>query len=151
MSRFHLHIAVDDLDRNIAFYNAVFGAEPTVVKSDYAKWQLEDPRINFAISARGAKPGVDHIGLQSESEAELAAIRTRLEAAGVTGVAEENATCCYARSDKYWVQDPQGIAWETFHSLGSIPLFSEAAGDDASESSGACCPPAKTTTGGCCA
>ncbi|AOU98773.1 glyoxalase [Acidihalobacter yilgarnensis] len=150
MSRFHLHIAVDDLDRNIAFYNAVFGAEPTVVKSDYAKWQLEDPRINFAISARGAKPGVDHVGLQSESEEELAAIRTRLEAAGVTGVAEENATCCYARSDKYWVQDPQGIAWETFHSLGTIPLFSEAAGDDASESSGACCPPATTTTGGCC-
>ncbi|OBS10096.1 ArsI/CadI family heavy metal resistance metalloenzyme [Acidihalobacter prosperus] len=150
MSRFHLHIAVDDLDRNIAFYTAVFGADPTVVKPDYAKWQLEDPRINFAISARGAKPGVDHVGLQSEDEAELAAIRARLEAAGVAGVAQENTSCCYARSDKYWVQDPQGIAWETFHSLGSIPLFSEEDAAGARQQDAACCPPAAAPAGNCC-
>ncbi|AOV16439.1 glyoxalase [Acidihalobacter aeolianus] len=148
MSRFHLHIAVDDLERNIAFYSAVFGTEPTVKHDDYAKWQLDDPRINFAISSRGAKPGVDHVGLQSESEEELAAIRQRLEAAGIDGTAQENATCCYARSDKYWVQDPQGIPWETFHTLGAIPLFSEALGQETAE--GACCPPPSTASSESC-
>lgn len=138
MSRFHLHIAVTDLERNIAFYSALFGTDPVVRKPDYAKWQLEDPRINFAISTRGARQGVDHVGLQAESEAELEAIRRRLEAAGIQGVEQEGTTCCYARSDKYWTVDPQGVAWESFHTLGSAPVFSE---QDTSGPAAPCCTP----------
>jgi catechol 2,3-dioxygenase-like lactoylglutathione lyase family enzyme len=140
MSRFHVHIAVDDLDRSIAFYSTVLGAEPTVLQSDYAKWQLEDPKVAFAISARGRRPGLDHLGIQVESEAELDATRGRLDAAGLAAVAQENTTCCYARSDKHWTVDPQGIAWEVFHTLDSAPTFGEeraAAGPGT-----ACCAPA---------
>ncbi len=139
MSRFHIHIAVDDLERNIAFYSAMFGVLPAVVKSDYAKWDLSDPKVNFAISTRGRTPGVDHVGIQSESEDELAAVRARLDAAGLAGIEQENTTCCYARSDKYWVVDPQGIAWETFHTLGRAPMFDETPKQDSA--SGACCTP----------
>ncbi|MEJ2344602.1 MAG: ArsI/CadI family heavy metal resistance metalloenzyme [Gammaproteobacteria bacterium] len=145
MSRFHVHIAVDDLDRNVAFYSAVFGVDPSVVKADYAKWQLDDPRINFAISTRGRHPGLDHVGIQADSDAELAAVRQRLDAAGIQGLEQSATTCCYAESDKYWTVDPQGIAWETFHTLSEAPVFgesSEQAGD-----SGACCTP---NLSGCC-
>jgi catechol 2,3-dioxygenase-like lactoylglutathione lyase family enzyme len=135
MSRFHVHIAVEDLQRNIGFYSAVFGAPPTVLKDDYAKWQLDDPKINFAISTRGRRPGLDHVGIQAESDADLAAVRERLEAAGIQGLSQEGTTCCYARSDKYWTVDPQGIAWEAFHTLGSAPVFGDSLGEDAS----ACC------------
>lgn len=138
MSRFHIHIAVDDLQRSVDFYSAVFGSEPSVVKDDYAKWALDDPRLNFAISTRGRKQGLDHIGLQAEDDAELQAIRQRLEAAGIQGLAQEATTCCYAESDKYWVQDPTGIAWESFHTLGSAPMFGEQA---ESGSQNACCAP----------
>jgi len=139
MKRFHIHISVKDLEKNITFYSQVFNTEPSVIKNDYAKWALDDPALNFAISTRGNKVGVDHVGIQTDTDAELASMRTQLEAAGIKGVAQENATCCYARSDKYWVQDPQGIAWETFHSLESVPVFSEQ--PQATESGSACCAP----------
>lgn len=145
MSRFHIHIAVDDLQRNIAFYSALFGATPTVSKDDYAKWQLDDPKLNFAISTRAAKRGLDHVGLQAEDDAELASLRQRIDAAGIQGVEQRGTACCYSISDKYWLQDPQGIAWETFHSLASTPMFGQA--DGARKSAGACCAPA--ADGGC--
>ena len=145
MARMHIHIAVEDLDRNIAFYSNLFGAEPTVSKPDYAKWQLDDPRVNFAISNRGSKPGLDHVGIQSDSAAEQQRIEQRLQQAGIAGAAQKGSTCCYAQSDKYWVQDPQGIAWETFHTLASAPTFGEAR---AAQSSGeACCIPEQSA---CC-
>lgn len=127
MKRFHVHVAVDDLPKSVRFYSTVFGAEPTVLKLDYAKWMVEDPRINFAISARGAQPGVNHLGLQVDTDDELQGMHERLVAADAGMMEEVGANCCYARSDKYWVTDPQGIAWETYHSLGSIPMFGAAA------------------------
>jgi catechol 2,3-dioxygenase-like lactoylglutathione lyase family enzyme len=133
-----MHIAVENLERNIAFYTAAFGAEPSIIKPDYAKWQLEDPRINFAISTRGRRPGLDHVGIQADSAQELDAIEARLEAAGIKGLGQKGTTCCYAESDKYWTVDPQGIAWESFHSLGSAPVF----GQSVEEAQGAaCCTP----------
>lgn len=146
MARMHIHIAVDNIDHNIGFYSALFGSEPTVVKPDYVKWELVDPAVNFAISHRGQRPGLDHVGIQAASDEELAAIRKRLEAADISGAAEEGTACCYARSDKYWVQDPQGIAWETFHTLGSVPTFNEAAAE--SRDGAACCIP--VIPAGCC-
>src|SRR4249920_3766490 len=107
MKRFHMHIAVADLDTSIRFYSTLFGAEPTVHKPDYAKWMLEDPRVNFAISTRVAQAGLDHVGIQAESEAELDDLHGRLAAADQALVAQKDAACCYARSNKYWVQDPQ--------------------------------------------
>jgi len=166
MKRFHVHVAVSDLSKSIAFYSAVFGEEPTVVKPDYAKWMLEDPRVNFAISNRGQAPGVNHLGLQAEDEAEFEAIHANLEKADTTVVPEKDAYCCYARSDKYWVTDPQGVAWETFRSLGSIPLFGsdrmERVGEDVMSCgngavASACCgpdtgaPAGSRPTDGCCA
>jgi len=139
MKCFYIHISVNDLEKNIAFYSQLFNNSPSVIKADYAKWTLDDPALNFAISTRGSQIGVDHVGIQTESDEELGNLRAQLEAAGIEGVAQENATCCYARSDKYWVQDPQGIAWETFHSLESVPVFSEQAIETSSES--ACCAP----------
>ena len=138
MKRFHVHVAVTDLDKSIRFYSTVFGAKPTVVKPDYAKWMIEDPRINFAISARGAEAGVNHLGLQVDSDEEFRAMRDQLAAADSGIVEEAGANCCYAKSDKYWVTDPQGIAWETYHSLGSIPMFGA---DSSTQSAGACCAP----------
>ena len=125
MKRFHVHIAVDNLDENIRFYSTVFGAPPTVSKPDYAKWMLDDPRINFAISQRGLPPGIDHLGVQVESGEELAVLRKQVRSADIAAVDQSNAACCYARSDKYWTTDPQGIAWETFHTLDSIPVYGE--------------------------
>jgi hypothetical protein len=123
MKRFHVHVAVNDLSQSIAFYSAMFGEQPIVVKPDYAKWMLEDPRLNFAISNRGNTPGVNHLGLQAENDAELEAIHANLQKADTVVVPEKGADCCYAKADKYWVMDPQGIAWESFHSLGTIPLY----------------------------
>ncbi len=123
MKRFHVHVAVPDLAQSIRFYSTLFGAEPAVVKDDYAKWMLEDPRVNFAISRRGAASGIDHLGFQVESDAELGEIQSRLQEAGANGLEEKNASCCYARSDKYWTTDPSGIAWESFRSLGTVPLY----------------------------
>ncbi len=125
MKRFHIHIAVEDLEQNIQFYSALFQSEPTLREADYAKWMLDDPRINFAISNRGRKPGLDHLGLQVESTAELESVQHGLTAALLPMVAQKQAACCYAQSDKYWTVDPQGIAWEAFHSLNAIPMFGE--------------------------
>jgi hypothetical protein len=123
MKRFHVHTHVEDLQANIAFHSKMFATEPARVESDYARWMLDDPRINFAISTRGAKPGVDHLGIQVDTEEELAEMKARGESASLTLQDDGEATCCYARSDKYWVTDPQGLAWERFHALGSIPVF----------------------------
>lgn len=125
MKRLHLHIAVEDLDRSIGFYSTLFGAQPSVVKDDYAKWMLEDPRVNLAISQRGGNAGIDHVGVQAETAAELAEMATRLKAAGETTFDQEATTCCYAKSDKSWVADPSGVRWETFHTLGEATTYGE--------------------------
>jgi len=138
MKRFHVHAHVTDLDASIAFYSKMFASEPTRVEGDYAKWMLDDPRINFAISTRGSKPGVDHLGIQTDTEQELAALKAQAQAADMTLLDVGETTCCYARSDKYWVTDPQGIAWEQFHTLGNIPVFSEPA-SAGQATSAACC------------
>ncbi|SPS00769.1 ArsI/CadI family heavy metal resistance metalloenzyme [Cupriavidus taiwanensis] len=141
MKRFHVHVSVADLTTSIRYYSALFAAEPTVVKDDYAKWMLEDPRVNFAISARGAETGVDHLGFQTDDAAELAELKQRAEAADMALLDEGETTCCYARSDKYWVTDPQGIAWEHFHTLGNVPVYGESRKIDASGQEAACCAP----------
>jgi len=123
MKRLHVHVAVDDLEKSVRFYATLFAAEPTVRKDDYAKWMLEDPRVNFAISARGVAPGVEHLGIQAESGEELAEVRGRLERAGAPVVDEGTTTCCYARSDKSWIHDPAGIAWEAFHTVGESTSY----------------------------
>src|SRR3984957_2052929 len=125
MKRFHVHVAVDDLKRSVGFYTALFAAEPVVIKSDYAKWMLEDPRVNFAISAQRQPAGVNHLGFQVDSGEELRALQSQLLAADARLVQEDEQACCYARSDKYWVTDPTGIAWETFHTLARIPVYGE--------------------------
>ena len=123
MKRFHVHVAVNDLQQSIRFYSAIFGAEPAVTKPDYAKWMLEDPRINFAISNGSGKRGIDHLGLQAENADELEEIGSRLAEADVSTTAQKGANCCYAKSDKYWTIDPQGVAWESFHTLDSVPMY----------------------------
>ena len=124
MKRFHVHAHVENLAQSIAFYSQLFGTEPTRVEGDYAKWMLDDPRINFAISTWGDKPGVDHLGFQTDSEEELAELKERARAADLALLDEGETTCCYARSEKHWVTDPQGIAWEHFRTLDSIATFS---------------------------
>ena len=143
MKRFHVHAHVEDLQASVRFYSKLFAAEPVRVEGDYAKWMLEDPRINFAISTRGAKPGVDHLGFQTDTEEELAELKANARDADLALLDEGQVSCCYARSDKHWVTDPQGIAWEHFRTLGNIPVFSEAAAPGTS-SGPACCaaPPA---------
>ena len=138
MKRMHLHVSVDDLSKSITFYNTLFGVPPTVEKPDYAKWMLNDPLVNFAISQRGAKAGLDHVGIQVENDEELAEIKSRLDAADMSILTQEGTTCCYAKSDKHWVQDPSGIAWETYHTLDSAPTFN----DESQQNDSACCAPA---------
>lgn len=137
MKRFHIHIGVDKLEESIRFYSALFGAEPVKTKPDYAKWMLDDPRINFAISTRANKKGVDHLGIQVEEESELNELRSRLETADMAVLEEGTTTCCYARSDKSWIQDPAGIPWEAYRTMEDARFFSGNA--DSSES--ACCVP----------
>lgn len=140
MKRLHLHVAVADLDTSIGFYARLFGADPTVVKSDYAKWMLDDPRVNFAISTRAAEAGLDHIGIQTESRAELEEIATRLRAAEDALFRQEAASCCYARSDKAWTRDPSGLSWETFFTHGEETVYGEDTTRSAdTEPKGACC------------
>lgn len=140
MNRFHVHLNVADLGASIRFYSSLFAAPPSVVKHDYAKWMLDDPRINFAISNTGRAPGVDHLGIQVDSGAELAALGTRLDAAGGAVLPEVGATCCYAKSDKAWTEDPQGTKWETFHTTGEATTYY--APDSACATEGAACAPA---------
>ncbi len=125
MKRFHVHAHVEDLPASIAFYSKLFAAEPSRVESDYAKWMLDDPRINFAISTRGGRPGIDHLGFQTDTAEELVELKARARAADMALLDEGTTSCCYARSEKHWVTDPQGIAWEHFHTLGTIPVFGE--------------------------
>jgi catechol 2,3-dioxygenase-like lactoylglutathione lyase family enzyme len=143
MKRFHVHVSVEKLEESIRFYSSLFGADPTVVQPDYAKWMLDDPRVNFAISQRGRQPGVNHLGFQVEDDAELKAMRGQLEAADAGLLEQTNAACCYALSDKYWVTDPQGVAWETFHTLDSVPVYGEDSRATAMQS--ACCIPLAPT------
>lgn len=152
MKRFHIHTHVQDLQASIAFYSKLFAAQPVRVEGDYAKWMLDDPRLNFAISTRGDQPGIDHLGFQTDTEDELAELKARAEAADMALLDEGETTCCYARSDKHWVVDPQGIAWEHFRTLGNIPVFREGEAAPA-----ACCTPAPqakpespASQGGCC-
>ena len=127
MKRFHVHTHVTDLAANVAFYSRLFGAPPTRMEDDYAKWMLDDPRINFAISTRGGAVGVDHLGIQADTDDELAGMKANARAADLALDNEGETTCCYARSDKYWVTDPQGLAWEQFRTLADVPLYSESA------------------------
>jgi catechol-2,3-dioxygenase len=140
MKRMHMHVSVDNLDKSIIFYNSLFGEVPTIVKPDYAKWMLNDPLVNFAISMRGSKAGLDHIGIQVETEEELTEIKQRIEAAEMNMLTEEGTTCCYSKSDKHWVQDPSGLAWETYRTLDSAPTFNDS--PEHSTSAAACCAPA---------
>lgn len=126
MKRFHVHVHVEDLARNIDFYSKMFGAQPARVEADYAKWMLDEPAVNFAISTRGhGHTGLDHLGIQVDNDADLAAMKARAQAADLSLIDEGATTCCYARSDKHWVVDPQGLPWEHFQTLGSIPVFRE--------------------------
>jgi len=152
MKRFHVHIAVEKLEDSIRFYSSLYGAAPTVVQPDYAKWMLEDPRVNFALSQRGREVGINHLGFQVESDTELKAMREQLTAADAGLLEQVDAACCYARSDKYWVTDPQGVAWETFHTLDSVPMYGEDTRTAAMQ--GACCFPlaaeSQEKEGACC-
>jgi len=149
MKRFHVHLSVTDLAPNIRFYSKLFDAQPSVVKDDYAKWMLDDPRVNFAISTREGRNGLNHLGLQVDSGEALSAIRAQAAAADIAAVEEKGAACCYSNSDKYWIEDPQGIAWEAFHTLGSIPVFGK---EPELQASNACCaPPAAESKSPCCA
>lgn len=151
MKRFHLHVSVSDLDTSVKFYSAIFGTTPTVLKPDYAKWMLDDPRVNFAISKRGFRAGIDHVGIQVDSAEELTALREQAAAADIATAEQTNATCCYARSDKYWITDPQGIAWETFHTLESIPIYGDS--ERVEQKPGCCSNPGSPSDkpGACCA
>jgi catechol 2,3-dioxygenase-like lactoylglutathione lyase family enzyme len=144
VKRLHVHVAVHDLKQSIRFYSALFAAEPTVKKDDYAKWMLDDPRVNFAISTRANKAGLDHLGIQAENGEELEDLGTRLAQADVAVTAQKGASCCYAKSDKYWTIDPQGVAWESFHTLDSVPMYGQDArvrvGEAKSAGKAACCP-----------
>lgn len=145
MKRFHVHVHVDDLDKSIAFYSKLFASGPARVEVDYAKWMLDDPRINFAISTRGGKPGVDHLGFQTDDAEELADLKARAEAADMALLDQGETSCCYAQSEKHWITDPQGIAWEHFHTLADIPVFSEGEPQSSPARAPACCAP--TTRG----
>jgi catechol 2,3-dioxygenase-like lactoylglutathione lyase family enzyme len=149
MKRFHVHVRVADLDESVRFYSALFGQRPTLIKPDYAKWMLEDPPVNFAITSGAARPAIDHLGLQVESDPELASIAQRLHAAGQSVLKQENATCCYARGNKGWVADPNGISWETFHTLGESAVY----GNDIAPRTAAreaCCAPPASEPAACC-
>lgn len=154
MKRFHVHVHVDDLARNVAFYSAMFGTQPTRVEADYAKWMLDEPAVNFAISTRGhGHLGIDHLGIQLDNEEDLAAMKAQAQAADMSLIDEGATSCCYARSDKHWIVDPQGLPWEHFRTLGSIPVFSEGepdpleakASDVVAATGSTCCAPRTTS------
>lgn len=165
MKRFHVHLHVSDLAASLAFYSKLFAVEPARVEADYAKWMLTDPPVNFAISMRGAQPGLDHLGIQVDNADDLIALKAQAQAADMALLDEGETTCCYARSDKYWVTDPQGVAWEQFHTLGNIPTFND--GNSSSkqataqtcfapkamdgEATACCTPAAAGAASGCCA
>jgi catechol 2,3-dioxygenase-like lactoylglutathione lyase family enzyme len=145
MKRLHVHVAVDDLTQSIGFYSALFAARPSVVQSDYAKWMLDDPRVNFAISARGRRAGLDHLGIQVEDPDELQQVYARLRSAGGTVIEQGQTACCYAKSEKSWIDDPAGIAWETFLTSGESIDYGDGTGENdariARERLSSCCVP----------
>lgn len=150
MKRLHVNLAVSDLEQSIRFYSTLFAAEPTVLKSDYAKWMLDDPRVNFSISTRNPDHGLDHLGIQVDSREELSEIAGRLDSAGAGVFDRGEAHCCYAHSHKAWVRDPEGLAWETFFTFGSSTTYGEdrTIGTElANAKKQACCAPAEN----CCA
>jgi catechol 2,3-dioxygenase-like lactoylglutathione lyase family enzyme len=142
MKRLHLHVSVPSIDEAVSFYSTLFGAPPTVLKGDYAKWMLDDPRVNLAISSRAREPGVDHVGVEVESAGELAELAGRLKAAGATTFDQEATTCCYAMSDKSWVTDTAGVRWETFFTHGESTAYGEDEVLPEPATGGACCGPA---------
>ncbi len=150
MKRFHVHVGVPDLARSIQFYEELFGAPPVVRKSDYAKWMLDDPRVNFAISQRKSAGGVDHLGVQVETAEELHDLAAQLKAAGNQTIDQAATTCCYAISDKSWVTDPAGVRWETFFTSGESPIYGEDL-EQPAPAAPACCAPAPVRETGCCA
>ena len=156
MKRFHVHVGVADLDRSIGFYSTLFGAPPSVVKSDYAKWMLDDPRVNFAISSdHHAAKGIEHLGIQAEDGSELGEVYGRLQAAGQPVLEEGATTCCYAKSEKSWVTDPDGVIWEAFHTTGEATVYGdspELTALSANAGEAACCAPAMPapTASNCC-
>ncbi len=143
MKRMHVHVAVDDLERSIGFYSALFAAQPTVIKTDYAKWMLDDPRVNFAISARGRQAGLDHLGIQVEDKDELSEVYARLYKAGGNVVEQGQPSCCYAKSEKSWIDDPAGISWETFLITGESIDYGDGSGEREARvaHAKACCAP----------
>jgi predicted enzyme related to lactoylglutathione lyase len=145
MKRLHVHVAVDNLSRSIDFYSALFAAQPAVVKTDYAKWMLDDPRVNFAISTRGEQPGLDHLGIQVENADELQEVYGRLHKAGGDIIEQGQTACCYAKSEKSWIDDPSGIAWETFLTTGESTIYGDGSGERkprvVHEKQSACCAP----------
>ena len=155
MKRLHVHVAVNDIPQSIGFYSALFDTQPSVVKSDYAKWMLDDPRVNFAISARGRKAGLDHLGIQVENADELQQVYAWLRNAGDNVIEQGQTACCYAKSEKSWIDDPAGIAWETFLTTGESINYGDGTGENdariAREKQSACCPPeAKPTPASVC-
>jgi predicted enzyme related to lactoylglutathione lyase len=129
MKRMHVHVGVEDLGRSISFYSALFATQPAVVKPDYAKWMLDDPRVNFAISTRGKQAGLDHLGIQVESQSELHEVYARMREAGGTVIEQGQTACCYAQSEKSWIDDPSGISWETFHTTGESTIYGDGSGE----------------------
>src|SRR5260370_10579647 len=155
MKRIHVHVGVDDLEHSIGFYSALFATQPSVVKAEYAKWMLDDPRVNFAISTRGKQPGLDHLGIQVESKEELGEVYPRLRRAGGTIIEQGRTTCCYAQSEKSWIDDPAGISWETFLSTGENTEYGDGSGEREPRPAHAktCCIPAAapaTAPSACC-
>lgn len=144
MKRLHIHVGVDNLAQSIRFYSALFGAEPVKTKPDYAKWMLESPHVNFAISTRAGETGVNHLGIQVDDESELTELRTRLKNADMSVVDEGETVCCYAKSEKSWVHDPAGIPWEAYRTMEDAEIFKA----EKTEATGSCAP--ETKAGSCC-
>jgi catechol 2,3-dioxygenase-like lactoylglutathione lyase family enzyme len=152
MKRFHALVRVDNLESSVRFYSTLFGAQPAMLKADYAKWMLDDPRVNFAITAGSTATRLDHLGLQVESDEDLVIIGARLDAAGQSVLKQENAACCYARGNKGWVSDPSGISWETFHTFGDSTVYGNDIAPRPTKAidSDSCCTPAQSPTSACC-
>jgi hypothetical protein len=143
MKRMHVHVSVEDIEKSIGFYSALFAAQPAVVKTDYAKWMLDDPLVNFAISSRGAPVGIEHLGIQVADEDELLEVYERLKKGDRPVLEEGETVCCYAKSEKSWIEDPQGVRWETFLTTGESTVY----GTEALDSAAACCVPIRSSTG----
>jgi len=151
MKRFHIHIAVNELAESISFYSILFNAAPSLEREDYAKWDLSDPAVNFAISNRGHSSGINHLGMQVDSDNELEEIAKRLDKAEINAFSQIGSSCCYASSNKHWALDPQGIAWESFHTLGEIPIFGkDSTIDVGDDKDAACCIPNENDQAECC-